>query len=35
MIISIKNSYKPQPFLQWVGSKRKIVDQLVKFIPAN
>ncbi len=31
--MSVKNLDKPQPFLQWVGGKRKIVDQLVKFIP--
>ncbi|WP_342259412.1 Dam family site-specific DNA-(adenine-N6)-methyltransferase [Candidatus Tisiphia endosymbiont of Metellina segmentata] len=31
--MSVQNLSKPQPFLQWVGGKRKIVDQLVKFIP--
>lgn len=24
---------KPQPFLQWVGGKRKITEQLVNYIP--
>ena len=26
---------KPQPFIQWVGGKRKIVDQLIKRIPVE
>ncbi|MCC8461812.1 MAG: DNA adenine methylase [Rickettsia endosymbiont of Ecitomorpha arachnoides] len=33
--MSLNNSNKTQPFLQWVGGKRKIVDQLIKFIPAK
>lgn len=33
--MSVNNSNKIQPFLQWVGGKRKIVDQLIKFIPAK
>ncbi|WP_342256973.1 Dam family site-specific DNA-(adenine-N6)-methyltransferase [Rickettsia endosymbiont of Aspidapion aeneum] len=32
--MSVKNSDKPQPFLQWVGGKRKIADQLIKFFPS-
>ena len=28
-------SDKPQPFLQWVGGKRKIVDKLVEHIPSG
>lgn len=31
--MSVQNFSKPQPFLQWVGGKRKIFDQLIKFIP--
>ncbi|HJD58142.1 MAG TPA: Dam family site-specific DNA-(adenine-N6)-methyltransferase [Rickettsia endosymbiont of Ceroptres masudai] len=31
--MSVKNLSKPQPFLQCVGGKRKIVEQLIKFIP--
>ncbi|KJW03311.1 hypothetical protein REIP_1342 [Rickettsia endosymbiont of Ixodes pacificus] len=27
--MSVKTLDKPQPFLQWVGGKRKIVDQLM------
>ena len=26
---------KTQPFIQWVGCKRKIVDQLIKHIPSE
>ena len=26
---------KTQPFIQWVGGKRKIVDQLIKYIPSG
>ncbi|CAK6536968.1 MAG: hypothetical protein IRD7MM_00380 [Candidatus Midichloria mitochondrii] len=33
--MSVNKTDKPQPFLQWVGGKRKIVDQLVQFIPVN
>lgn len=33
--MSVNNLNKAQPFLQWVGGKRKIVDQLIKFIPAK
>ncbi|CAK6517587.1 MAG: Site-specific DNA-methyltransferase (adenine-specific) [Rickettsia helvetica] len=33
--MSVNKIDKPQPFLQWVGGKRKIVDQLVQFIPLN
>ena len=32
--MSVKNSDKPQPFLQWVGGKRKIADQLIPFLPS-
>ncbi|ABE04496.1 MULTISPECIES: DNA adenine methylase [Rickettsia] len=33
--MSVKNSDKSQPFLQWVGGKRKIADQLIKFLPST
>lgn len=33
MVKASKN--KAQPFLQWVGGKRKIADQLIKYIPAG
>ncbi|WP_147142020.1 DNA adenine methylase [Rickettsia asiatica] len=33
--MSVNKIDKAQPFLQWVGGKRKIVDQLVQFIPLN
>ncbi|CAK6517452.1 MAG: hypothetical protein IRF12RH_07040 [Rickettsia helvetica] len=29
--MSVKTLDKLQPFLQWVGGKRKIVDQLIKY----
>ncbi|KJW02665.1 D12 class N6 adenine-specific DNA methyltransferase family protein [Rickettsia endosymbiont of Ixodes pacificus] len=33
--MSVNNLEKPGPFLQWVGGKRKIASQLVKFIPSG
>ncbi len=33
--MSVAILYTPQPFLQWVGGKRKIVDQLIKHIPSG
>ncbi|MCX4084128.1 Dam family site-specific DNA-(adenine-N6)-methyltransferase [Rickettsia hoogstraalii] len=33
--MSVNNLEKPGPFLQWVGGKRKIADQLTKFIPSG
>ena len=33
--MAVNSVDKPQPFLQWVGGKRKIVDKLIKFIPSG
>ncbi|AEI88928.1 MAG: DNA-adenine methylase [Candidatus Midichloria mitochondrii] len=33
--MSVNNLNKVQPFLQWVGGKRKIAEQLAKLIPSG